>query len=174
MKRPAESVARRWARKRGLNSTFASSSTSRRITSLRLSLGLRIAVSRSATAASTLIKRWPPGRPSARSRRSALIVAAIASKAAGVMEIRIKLWNSWRAPLSALTRPAPMRQRAEGKGKGYAGSATPRSSFSPFAPTASRTSSGRGLCSASASTVSASSHRSTSAGVARMTGIAFG
>jgi len=59
------------------------------------------------------------------------------------------------------------------RGQGYAGSATARSSLSPFA-TIRSTSFGKGRCRASASVVSASSHWSTSAPVVRMTGIAFG
>ena len=47
------------------------------------------------------------------------------------------------------------------------------SSFSPLATTRSA-SSGSGLCNSSALGASANSHKSTSAGVVRMTGIAFG
>ena len=43
-------------------------------------------------------------------------VAAIASNAAGVMEIRIKLWNPWRAP-PWRAELAPMQRRAEEQGE---------------------------------------------------------
>jgi len=68
---------------------------------------------------------------------------------------------------------APMQPSPGGQGLGYAGSATARSSLSPFV-TIRNTSSANGRCSASASPVSAASHWSTSAAVVRMTGMALG